>query len=118
MTKPVDASAVLPTEVTKTLSKLTEAGDRGSPSAAAAAAASSASASASTNKVVVAVYPFTAIEPGDLTLDKGDDYIVLDDSQDHWWQVSYTVRYCNTIWWSLRVCIKIICRIKPSKSLN
>ena len=116
MTKPVDASAVLPTEVTKTLSKLTEAGDRGSPSAA---AASSASASASTNKVVVAVYPFTAIEPGDLTLDKGDDYIVLDDSQDHWWQVSYTVRYCNTtIWWSLRVCIKIICRIKPSKSLN
>ena len=117
MTKPVDASAVLPTEVTKTLSKLTEAGDRGSPSAA--AAATSASASASTNKVVVAVYPFTAIEPGDLTLDKGDDYIVLDDSQDHWWQVSYTVRYCNTtIWWSLRVCIKIICRIKPSKSLN
>ena len=100
MTKPVDASAVLPTEVTKTLSKLTEAGDRGSPSAA---AASSASASASTNKVVVAVYPFTAIEPGDLTLDKGDDYIVLDDSQDHWWQVSYTVRYCNTIWWSLKV---------------
>ena len=82
MTKPVDASAVLPTEVSKTLSKLTE-GDRGSPSAAVAAA----SASASTNKVVVAVYPFTAIEPGDLTLDKGDDYVVLDDSQDHWWQV-------------------------------
>ena len=88
MVKPVDASAVLPTEVSKTLSKLTTeaaASGRGSPSAVAAA---SASASASTNKVVVAVYPFTAIEPGDLTLDKGDDYVVLDDSQDHWWQVS------------------------------
>ena len=86
MAKPVDASAVLPTEVSKTLSKLTDAtSGRGSPSAAAAVAA--AAASASTNKVVVAVYPFTAIEPGDLTLDKGDDYVVLDDSQDHWWQV-------------------------------
>ena len=87
MVKPVDASSVLPAEVSKTLSKLTTeaaASGRGSPSAAAAA---SASASASTNKVVVAVYPFTAIEPGDLTLDKGDDYVVLDDSQDHWWQV-------------------------------
>jgi len=37
--------------------------------------------------VVVAVYPFTAIEPGDLSLVKGDQYIVIDDSQDHWWQV-------------------------------
>lgn len=32
-------------------------------------------------KIVIAVYPFTAIEPGDLTLDKNDEYIVLDDSQ-------------------------------------
>ena len=31
--------------------------------------------------VVVAVYPFTAIEPGDLSLVKGDQYIVIDDSQ-------------------------------------
>ena len=38
-------------------------------------------------KVVIAVYPFTAIEPGDLTLAKGEEYEVLDDSQDHWWQV-------------------------------
>ena len=38
-------------------------------------------------KVVVAVYPFTAIEDGDLTLAKGEEYIVLDDSQDHWWEV-------------------------------
>ena len=37
--------------------------------------------------VVMAMYPFEAIEPGDLSLVKGDQYIVLDDSQDHWWQV-------------------------------
>ncbi len=40
-----------------------------------------------TGKIVIAVYPFTAIEPGDLTLAKGEEYEVLDDSQDHWWQV-------------------------------
>ena len=33
--------------------------------------------------VVVAVYPFTAIEQGDLSLVKGEHYVVLDDSQDH-----------------------------------
>ena len=38
-------------------------------------------------KIVIAVYPFTAIEPGDLTLVKGEEYEVLDDFQDHWWQV-------------------------------
>jgi len=38
-------------------------------------------------KVVIAVYPFTAIEPGDLSLAKGEEYVVLDDSQEHWWQV-------------------------------
>ncbi|TRY74799.1 hypothetical protein TCAL_07110 [Tigriopus californicus] len=38
-------------------------------------------------KIVTAVYPFTAIEQGELTLVKGEDYAVLDDSQDHWWQV-------------------------------
>ena len=38
-------------------------------------------------KLVIAVYPFTAIEPGDLSLVKGEEYTVLDDSQDHWWQV-------------------------------
>jgi len=37
--------------------------------------------------IVVAVYAFTAIESGDLSLVKGEQYIVLDDSQDHWWQV-------------------------------
>ena len=37
--------------------------------------------------VVVALYPFEAIESGDLSLVKGEHYIVLDDSQDHWWQV-------------------------------
>merc|ERR1712223_1477850 len=29
----------------------------------------------------------TAIEEGDLTLTKGEEYVVLDDSQDHWWEV-------------------------------
>lgn len=37
--------------------------------------------------VVVAVYPFTAIEQGNLSLVKGEQYVVLDDSQDHWWKV-------------------------------
>lgn len=40
--------------------------------------------------VVVAMYPFDAIESGDLSLVKGEKYIVLDDSQDHWWQVENT----------------------------
>lgn len=40
-----------------------------------------------TGKFVIAVYPFDAIERGDLTLVKGEEYEVLDDSQDHWWQV-------------------------------
>lgn len=38
-------------------------------------------------KVVVALYPFKAIEDGDLSLEKGAEYEVLDDSQDHWWKV-------------------------------
>ncbi|XP_048270039.1 tyrosine-protein kinase Btk29A isoform X1 [Bombus terrestris] len=38
-------------------------------------------------KVVVALYPFRAIEGGDLSLVKGAEYEVLDDSQEHWWKV-------------------------------
>lgn len=38
-------------------------------------------------KVVVALYPFKAIENGDLSLEKGAEYEVVDDSQDHWWKV-------------------------------
>ncbi|XP_035431281.1 tyrosine-protein kinase Btk29A isoform X3 [Spodoptera frugiperda] len=38
-------------------------------------------------KVVVALYPFRAIESGDLSLEKGAEYEVIDDSQDHWWKV-------------------------------
>lgn len=38
-------------------------------------------------KVVVALYPFRAIESGDLSLEKGAEYEVLDDSQEHWWKV-------------------------------
>ena len=33
-------------------------------------------------KLVISVYPFTAIEPGDLSLVKGEEYTVLDDSQE------------------------------------
>ncbi|XP_048511813.1 tyrosine-protein kinase Btk29A isoform X3 [Athalia rosae] len=39
------------------------------------------------SKVVVALYPFRAIEGGDLSLEKGAEYEVLDDSQEHWWKV-------------------------------
>ncbi|XP_050672649.1 tyrosine-protein kinase Btk29A isoform X1 [Leptidea sinapis] len=39
------------------------------------------------NKVVVALYPFKAIESGDLSLEKGAEYEVIDDSQEHWWKV-------------------------------
>ncbi|GIY21737.1 hypothetical protein CDAR_291282 [Caerostris darwini] len=38
-------------------------------------------------KIVVALYPFQAIEEGDLTLTKGEEYEVVDDSREHWWQV-------------------------------
>ncbi|KAJ8866274.1 hypothetical protein PR048_032117 [Dryococelus australis] len=38
-------------------------------------------------KTVVALYPFKAIEAGDLSLEKGSEYEVLDDSQEHWWKV-------------------------------
>ncbi|XP_035206286.1 tyrosine-protein kinase Btk29A-like isoform X1 [Stegodyphus dumicola] len=38
-------------------------------------------------KIVVALYPFQAIEEGDLTLEKGEEYEVVDDSREHWWQV-------------------------------
>lgn len=39
------------------------------------------------SKVVVALYPFKAIESGDLSLEKGAEYEVIDDTQDHWWKV-------------------------------
>ncbi|CAH2062849.1 unnamed protein product, partial [Iphiclides podalirius] len=38
-------------------------------------------------KIVVALYPFKAIESGDLSLEKGAEYEVVDDSQEHWWKV-------------------------------
>lgn len=38
-------------------------------------------------KTVVALYPFKAIENGDLSLEKGAEYEVIDDSQEHWWKV-------------------------------
>lgn len=36
---------------------------------------------------MVALYPFKAIENGDLSLEKNAEYEVIDDSQDHWWKV-------------------------------
>ncbi|XP_065342828.1 tyrosine-protein kinase Btk isoform X3 [Cloeon dipterum] len=38
-------------------------------------------------KIVVALYPFRAIEGDDLSLERGAEYEVLDDSQEHWWKV-------------------------------
>lgn len=38
-------------------------------------------------KVVVALYNYKAVEPGDLTLDKNHEYDVMDDTQEHWWKV-------------------------------
>ncbi|EDV59328.1 tyrosine-protein kinase Btk29A isoform X1 [Drosophila erecta] len=38
-------------------------------------------------KLVVALYPFKAIEGGDLSLEKNAEYEVIDDSQEHWWKV-------------------------------
>ncbi|XP_037915667.1 tyrosine-protein kinase Btk29A isoform X3 [Hermetia illucens] len=38
-------------------------------------------------KIVVALYPFKAIEAGDLSLEKNAEYEVIDDSQEHWWKV-------------------------------
>lgn len=40
-----------------------------------------------TVKIVVALYPFKAIEGGDLSLEKNAEYEVIDDSQEHWWKV-------------------------------
>uniref|UniRef100_A0A0A9WY19 Tyrosine-protein kinase n=2 Tax=Lygus hesperus TaxID=30085 RepID=A0A0A9WY19_LYGHE len=38
-------------------------------------------------KIVIALYPFKAIEGGDLSLEKGAEYEVIDDAQEHWWKV-------------------------------
>lgn len=38
-------------------------------------------------KIVVALYNHKAMEPGDLPLEKNEEYEVLDDSQEHWWKV-------------------------------
>lgn len=38
-------------------------------------------------RVVTALYSFQAIEKGDLSLEAGREYVVLDDSGEHWWQV-------------------------------
>ncbi|XKL64958.1 hypothetical protein PGB90_005044 [Kerria lacca] len=40
----------------------------------------------SRTKIVVALYPFKAIENGDLSLEKGKEYEIVDDNQEHWWK--------------------------------
>lgn len=37
-------------------------------------------------RLVVALYSFQAIENGDLSLIKGEEYEVIEDSKEHWWQ--------------------------------
>ncbi|XP_018563801.1 tyrosine-protein kinase Btk29A [Anoplophora glabripennis] len=38
-------------------------------------------------KVVVALYKYEATESSDLSLEKNQEYEVIDDSQEHWWKV-------------------------------
>lgn len=42
-------------------------------------------------KMVVALYNYRAVEPGDLTLEKNHEYEVIDDSQEHWWKVKDSI---------------------------
>uniref|UniRef100_T1JI97 Tyrosine-protein kinase n=1 Tax=Strigamia maritima TaxID=126957 RepID=T1JI97_STRMM len=39
------------------------------------------------SKMVVCLYPFQAIEKGDLDLIKGEEYEVIDGTKENWWQV-------------------------------
>lgn len=41
----------------------------------------------STIKTVIALYNYAAIEDGDINLKEGDEYDVVDDSKENWWQV-------------------------------
>ncbi|XP_014667055.1 PREDICTED: tyrosine-protein kinase Btk29A-like isoform X2 [Priapulus caudatus] len=42
--------------------------------------------SSTSKKSVIALYNFKPIEGGDLALEKGEEYEILDYSRDHWWQ--------------------------------
>lgn len=48
-------------------------------------------------KVVVALYNYKAIESGDLSLEKNQEYEVIDDSQEHWWRVKDAKGYVQDI---------------------
>ncbi|XP_077983583.1 tyrosine-protein kinase Tec-like [Glandiceps talaboti] len=37
-------------------------------------------------RVVVALYQYTPGQKGDLAMEKGEEYSVLDDSREHWWK--------------------------------
>ncbi|GAB6031135.1 hypothetical protein CHUAL_014209 [Chamberlinius hualienensis] len=41
----------------------------------------------SSAKIVVALYNFQAVEDGDISLKKSEEYEVVNDSKEHWWQV-------------------------------
>ncbi|XP_022669194.1 tyrosine-protein kinase Btk29A-like isoform X1 [Varroa destructor] len=43
--------------------------------------------SSATRKTVIALFDFEAQEDGDLSLKRGEEYEVMDDSGEHWWQV-------------------------------
>lgn len=36
-------------------------------------------------KIFIAIYNFTPVEDGDLELQQGEEYEIVDDSRDHWW---------------------------------
>lgn len=48
-------------------------------------------------KIVVALYNFLAIEEGDISLFKNEDYEVIDDSKMHWWYVKNKHGECGYI---------------------
>lgn len=37
--------------------------------------------------LVMAVYDYKAQNPQELTLQRGEEYYIIDNSEDHWWMV-------------------------------
>ncbi|XP_070552499.1 tyrosine-protein kinase Tec-like [Ptychodera flava] len=37
-------------------------------------------------RVVIALYPYTPAQAGDLQLEKGEEYSIIDESREHWWK--------------------------------
>ncbi|XP_063823334.1 tyrosine-protein kinase Btk isoform X1 [Ostrinia nubilalis] len=74
-------------DVTSVTAAVTMPGGGGAPPGTPSAKPKVNSKEKQRTKVVVALYPFKAIESGDLSLEKGAEYEVIDDSQEHWWKV-------------------------------